>query len=92
MTTLIPFQPNGKVLPPFQTTLMLDGQSVGAQAQWSMASQRWYLILIDSQGNRLWTGPMVGSSLDFDIPLAPGIFTTSTLIYRAPTGNLEVSP
>lgn len=53
---------------------------------------RWYVTLTDQNGNIAWSGGMVGSPLGFDIPLAPGVFSTSTLLYREDTGNFEINP
>jgi hypothetical protein len=92
MMTLIPFLPNPSGSPPFQAFFTLDGNSVTGSVTWNFAAQRWYLTLTDLSGNVLWSGAMVGSPLDFDIPLATGIFQTSTILYRADTGNFEVSP
>ncbi|WP_297505908.1 hypothetical protein [Ferrovum sp.] len=50
------------------------------------------MTLTDNTGNVIWTGAMVGSPLGFDIYLALGIFTTSTILFRADTGNIEVTP
>ena len=71
---------------------MLDGSSYKATANWNIAGQRWWLTLADSSGNPVWYGPIVGSPMDFDILLAPGIFTASTLLYRSDTGNFETVP
>ncbi|MDE2104413.1 MAG: hypothetical protein KGL39_44655 [Patescibacteria group bacterium] len=90
--TLIPFQPSATSSPPFQTTVTLDSAPYAASVTWNLAGQRWYLSLTDVNGNLTWMGAMVGSPLTSDIPLAPGIFTTSTILFREDTGNIEVSP
>lgn len=92
MTTLVPFQPNGQQSPPFRTIFTLDGASVIGTATWNIFGQRWYLSLTDQSGNNLWTGAMVGSPNGTNIYLAPNVFQTSTILYRADTGNIEVSP
>lgn len=92
MTTFVPFLPNPSGAPPFQAIFTLDGQSIVGAVTWNFAAQRWYLILTDQSGNILWCGAMVGSPLGADIPLAPGVFSTSTILYRADTGNFEVTP
>lgn len=91
MTTYIAFVPQTSGVP-WTGQFTLDGQSYKAQAVWNFAGQRWYLSLTDSSGNATWYGPLVGSPADFDILLAPGIFTQSTLLFRAATGNFEVNP
>lgn len=92
MITYIPFLPNPNGSPPFQAVFTLDGANVTGAVTWNISGQRWYITLSDQFGNLLWSGAMVGSPIGFDIPLAPGIFQTSTILYRADTGNFEVSP
>ncbi|NBI44981.1 MULTISPECIES: phage baseplate plug family protein [Burkholderia] len=92
MTTLIAFNPSNATSPPFQETVTLDGSAYSLSAAWNIAGQRWYVTLTDQNGNVVWSGAMVGSPLGFNILLAPGIFTTSTLLYREDTGNFEISP
>jgi hypothetical protein len=92
MTTLIAFNPSNTAAPPLQAIFTLDGQSYAGAVTWNLAGQRWYLTLTDSYGNLTWSGALVGSPLSADIPLAPGIFTTSTLLYREDSGNFEVTP
>ena len=90
--TLISFQPNPNGAPPFQTTVTLDGNPYSLVVTWNLYGQRWYMTLTDASGNVAWNGAMVGSPTGFDIVLAPGIFQTSTILYREDTGNIEVSP
>jgi len=90
-TTLIAFSPNNAASPPFSTTVTLDNVSYQLIATWNIAGQRWFASLQDQSGTATWSGALVGSPLGYDILLAPGIFTSSTLLYRADTGNFEVS-
>jgi hypothetical protein len=60
--------------------------------QWNIAGQRWYFTISDSSGTLIWAMALAGSPLDYDINLVPGVFTTSTLVYRTDTGNFEVTP
>jgi hypothetical protein len=92
MTTLIPFTPNNSSAPPFSTVAVLDGTTYNISVTWNIVGQRWYLQITDQSGNNLWMGAMVGSSLTYNIYLAPGIFSSSTILYRADTGNLELNP
>lgn len=89
---VIPFQPNPTTSPPFQTLLTLDGQSYSFVAMWNLYRGDWYFSLTDQAGNRVINQPLIASPPDSDIPLAPTLFTTSTLVYRKSTGNLEVGP
>lgn len=91
MKTLIPFTPSNNANPPFSTTVTLDGASYQLSANWNVSGQRWYAMLTDQSGSAIWNGALVGSPLTMDIYLAPGIFTSSTFLYRADTGNFEVT-
>ena len=90
--TTIPFAPSPTLAPPFQTVVTLDSAPYSLAAAWNFAAQRWYASLTDSSGNVAWYGALIGSPLGYDIPLAPGIFTTSTILYREDTGNFEITP
>lgn len=78
--------------PPFQALVTLDGQAYNLIVKWNLAAQRWYLSLTDQAGNVAWNGALVGSPLTYDIPLAPGVFQTSTILFREDSGNIEVTP
>lgn len=88
----IPFVPIPNKSPPFQTLATLDGKSYQITVTWSFFAQRWYLTITNNSGSMIWSGAMVGSPIGFNIYLALGIFKTSTLLFRADTGNLEVGP
>jgi hypothetical protein len=90
-TTLIAFSPSNSASPPFSATVTLDNVSYQLVVTWNIAGQRWFASLQDQSGTAIWSGALVGSPLGYDILLAPGIFTSSTLLYRADTGNFEVS-
>lgn len=92
MTTLIAFQPNPQTAPPFQATFTLDGSVYQGSVTWNVYGQRWYFTLTDQAGDVAWNGPLIGSSLTQNVPLAPGIFETSTILFREDTGNFEVTP
>jgi hypothetical protein len=92
MTVFIPFQPNATTSPPFQALVTLDGQSYVLAAMWNLYRGGWYISITDQSGNLVINQPLIGSPLDADIPLAPGIFTASTLVYRADTATFEQTP
>jgi hypothetical protein len=73
-------------------TVTLDNVAYNLTAMWNFASQRWYVSLVDASNNVAWYGAMVGSPLGYDIPLAPGIFQQSTILYREDSGNFEITP
>lgn len=90
--TTIPFSPSPTQAPPFQVNVTLDNVAYSLTAMWNFASQRWYASLVDASGNVAWYGAMIGSPLGYDIPLAPGVFTTSQILYREDSGNFEITP
>jgi hypothetical protein len=50
------------------------------------------MTIADTSGNVMWNGAMVGSPLNYDIFLAPGVFNQSTILFREDSGNIEVTP
>jgi hypothetical protein len=90
--TTIPFSPSPTQSPPFQVPVTLDGVSYNLTAMWNFAAQRWYASLVNASGAVAWYGALVGSPLNYDIPLAPGIFTVSMILYREDSGNFEITP
>lgn len=92
MTTYIKFTPDPNQTPPFTETFILDGASYSGTAFWNFAAQRWYLRLIDQSGNVAWNGPILGSPETSNIHLALGVFTSSTILYRATSEEFEITP
>ncbi|NDU92755.1 MAG: hypothetical protein G3I10_09160 [Ferrovum sp.] len=90
--TIIPFIPSLTASPPFQATFTLDGANYLGSVRWNIAGQRFYFTLTDQNGNLIWNGALVASPANFDIYLAPGIFKTSTLLFRDGTNNFEQTP
>lgn len=91
VTTYVPFTPSTTLLPPFQTTLTLDGTAYTFSAWWNLLG-RWYFTLTDTSQNPIYTGAMVGSPDDASVFLAPGVFQASTLLFRSSTRNIETNP
>lgn len=92
MTTYIQFLPNNSASPPFQATVTLDGNPYACLVTWNIAGQRWYMAINDQNGNNVWTGALVGSPLTYSIYLAPGIFSTSTILYREDNSQIVINP
>ena len=92
MTTLVPFLPSNVASPPFQATVTLDGTQYSLTATWNVYRGDWYFTITDQSGNVTFNGALIASPPDYDIYLAPGIFTTSTILYRDSTGNFEINP
>lgn len=90
--TTIAFVPNATTAPPFSALVTLDGQSYNLVVAWNLYRGDWYFTLYDQNGQVVVNQPLIGSPPDYDIPLAPGLFSTSTLVYRIETGNFEVRP
>lgn len=97
--TTIAFTPSASAAPPFQTTVTLDGTAYSLVTTWNFyrggdngEGDGWYYSLTDQSGTLIVNAPLIGSPPDADILLAPGLFVTSTLLYRADTGLFEVGP
>lgn len=88
----IPFAPNNSSSPPFQVSVTLDGVSYSLYTMWNFYSNRWYVLLADQSGSIVQNMPLIGSPPDFEIYLFPGLFVTSTVVYRVGTGNFEIGP
>ncbi len=89
--TSIAFNPANSS-PPFTATFILDGVPHAVTGTWNLYAQRWYLNIVSSDSDLIWSGPIVGSPESYDIELAPGIFTESKIIFRADTGIFEITP
>lgn len=87
-TTYTAFQPSP--LTPFTFQPVLDGQSYNLTVTWLLGGNRYYVNLYDQSGDWIFTLPLIGSPPDYNISLTAGYFTTS-LVYRAETGNFEIS-
>lgn len=92
MPTLIAFQPSATHAPPFSAIVTMDGESYNLVAMWNFYRGDWYISLTDQSGNIVVNQPLIGSPPDADIYLAPGLFTTSTLLYRVSTNQFEQNP
>ena len=90
--TIIPFLPSNANSPPFSALVQLDSASYLLSATWNVYGQRWYLSIVDQSNNPIWTGAMVGSPDSDNIYLAPNVFTASTILFRASSGNIEIGP
>ena len=88
----IPFFVSPNLSPPFSANFILDGASYLGAVTWNFAAQRWYFTLSNNSGNLVWNGPLLGSTLNNNLALAPGIFTTSTLVYRADLSQFQILP
>ena len=91
MTTLIQFQPQPNSSPPFQATVTLDNNIYNLVCTWALLG-RWYYTISTQSGVPVYTGGLVGSPDTASIYLAPGVFQTSTILYRSSTGNFEITP
>jgi len=90
--TTIAFLPNNASTPPFQAQVILDGNPYTLAAMWNLYRAFWYVSITDQSGNLVCNQPLIGSPPTSNIYLFPGIFTTSTLVYRPSTGNFEQTP
>jgi hypothetical protein len=90
--TTIAFLPSNASIPPFQAQVTLDSSPYTLASVWNVYRGDWYLSLTDQGGNLVGYQPLVGSPPGAAIYLFPGRFTTSTILYRASTGNFEIGP
>jgi len=90
--TTIAFAPNSQNAPPFSALVTLDGNSYSLVTMWNLYRKWWYVKLTDQSGNLIVNQPLIGSPPDADILLAPGIFVTSTLLFRVSTQQFEQNP
>ena len=90
MTTLTYFNPQPTQNFSFSPTL--DGVNYVAVCTFNIYGQRYYISIYDTSRNLIMIRPITGSPDNFDINLAFGYFTTSTLVFRVSPGNFEVTP
>lgn len=88
----IPFNPSQTAAPPFSAIVTLDGSAYSLSTMWNLYRGAWYLQLADQSGNLVVFQPLIGSPPNADILLAPGIFQTSTLLYRVSANQFEIGP
>lgn len=62
---IYPFTPN--VYTPYEFNPVLDGNPYLAFLTWPIYAQRWYINLIDSFGNRIFSKALIGSSAGIEI-------------------------
>jgi hypothetical protein len=90
--TTIPFTPSTTAAPPFSVQVTLDGSPYTLVTMWNLYRPGWYVSLTDQSGNLIINQPLIGSPPNANIYLAPGIFTTSTLLFRVSTNQFEIGP
>jgi len=89
MTTFISFNPSPSAN--FQFSPVLDNINYNAICTFNVYGQRYYIQIYDLTGNLVLSRPLIASPDDYNINLVIGYFTTSTLVYRASSGNIEVT-
>lgn len=89
---IIPFTPSNTAAPPFQVTVTLDGNAYSMQTRWSAYIGDWMVSITDSSGVLKCNMPLIGSPPNSDIPLFPGLFTTSITVFRQAAQQFEITP
>ena len=89
MATIVPFVPSDVAPPQFQATL--DGAAYTIIITWNVFGQRYYINVLDTSGALVLCTALVGSPNGYDIDLLGPLFA-STLVYRAPSNQFEISP
>ena len=87
-TTFIDFQPSP--ITPFSFQAVLDGTTYNCTVPYNNFGQRYYVVCQDNAGKLIFSRPMVGSPIGYDISICAGYFT-STLVFRAPNSQFEIS-
>ena len=72
-------------------TPTLDGTVYRCQMKWNIASQRWYLLILNNAGKPVLNTSVVGSTATAGINLIAGIFSATTMIWREKNGQIEVT-
>lgn len=70
----------------------LDGDSYQCRVKWNHAAQRWYLMVRDQGDAMVLNIALAESAYDRPINLLAGVFKTSTLVWYARDGVIEVQP
>jgi hypothetical protein len=90
MATITNFQPSSQAA--FQFQAAFDGNWCTVICTWNLFGQRYYINIYDLSGALILCRAMTGSPIGYDINLVAGYFTTSTLVFRSPTQQFEVTP
>jgi hypothetical protein len=76
---------------PFQFQPTFDGISYNVVVTWNLFGKRFYVNVYNLDGTWVYTMPLIGSPLHYDISMNAGYFT-STLVYRTQNRQFEVAP
>ena len=88
MTTVYtPFTPS--VTTPFLFQPTFDGDIYTVIVTWNLFGRRYYVNCYTLSGTLIFSLPLIGSPLNYDISMTKGYFTTA-LVYRVSTNNFEV--
>jgi len=90
MTTFVAFNPSPSAN--FQFNPVLDGTTYTAICTWNGYGNRYYINIYDAFKTLILSIPIIASPDNYDINLVKNYFFTSTLVYRASSGNFEVTP
>ena len=88
MITLFPFTRN--LSQTFTFNPVLDGKTYFATVKWNIYGQRYFIQLVDTNGNTVLALPVIGSPDNRSISITAGYFT-SELIFRTSQMRFEVS-
>ena len=99
MTTVTQFAPTANAPFQFQATLTgptalvsATGTTFDVIVPWNVTAQRWYLLIVDQNGNLVLNRSLVGSPADYPINLIGGYFTESSLVFFESTQQFVVTP
>lgn len=77
---------------PFTFQPTLDGEAYLVTLQWNLYGQRYYILGQTLAGRVVFNTPLIASPLDYDIDLVAPFGFTSTLVFRGPSRQFEVTP
>lgn len=90
-TVYTQFTPSATASPPFSFNPTLDGQNCTVNLTWNVFGERWYISAYDNNGDLMSFEPLVESPDGEDIPMMPGILSSTTFVYRESSNNFEVT-
>lgn len=74
---------------PFQISVLLDGQHATLQVKWNLYGQRYYIHVIDSNGNLLLCTPMISGGNAYPINLSGRAFT-DPIVYNIDINQIQI--
>lgn len=87
-TTIVNFNPSENAN--FQFNATLDNVTYVIICTYNLYGQRYYMNIYDNYGNLVLARPLIASPDNYSINIIKGYFTTTALVYRRSSGNIEI--